>query len=189
MNNSLIVPIVREEQQQQVQDQSQIYAMQYYGRICDTARDMRDQYCRGDYNDACASAEQLTENSLNAIGELNGGLSDNYRNHTTLVQRKKDFAPDLSISNRALKRMEKAYINRYPDPNTSLISKNYTKPEAQKMILDACGVADVALDSLNISHYERFNQFGMPQNFNSVDSFMLQHMLFNGTSPAYCYTL
>lgn len=189
MYNSLIVPIVRIEQQQQVQDQSQNYAMQYYGRICDTARDMRDQYCRGDYSDACVSAEQLTENSLNAIGELNGGLSDKFKNHTTLVQRKKDFVPDLSISNGALKRMEKAYINRYPDSNTSLISKNYTKPEAQKMILDACGVADVALNALDISYYERFSQFGEPQNFNNVDSFLLQNMLFNGSSPIYCYTL
>ena len=58
-------------EQQQPQEQ-QKKAMAYYGRICSSARSMRDEYVRGDYNDACASAEQLTEYSLNAIAEKQG---------------------------------------------------------------------------------------------------------------------
>ena len=38
-------------EQQQPQEQ-QKKAMAYYGHICSSARSMRDEYVRGDYNDA-----------------------------------------------------------------------------------------------------------------------------------------
>ena len=136
---------------------------------------------RSDYNNACASAEQFTENSLNAIAELNGGLTNDFQNHITLVERKKNFCPKLPISNNALRRMEKAYKNRYPDKKTKKISHQYNKEETKRMILDACNVGDYALDTLNIPLDERFKQFGEPSEINNIDSFKLQNLLFNGS--------
>lgn len=169
--------------------QAQENAMQYTGRIYDAGRDMRDQYCRGDFNAACVSAEQLTENALNVIAELKGGLPAKYQNHTTLVERKKDFCPDLSVSNKGLRRMETAYKNRYPNYQTKKISHQYTQEEAKKMIIDACIAGDYALDELDISLEERFKQFGNPSNMNDMDSFKMVNLLFNGTTNEYKYRL
>lgn len=173
------------------QEHQQAYenAMQYTGRMYDAGRDMRDQYCRGDYNDACVSAEQLTENALNAIAELNGGLQPEYRNHYTLVDRKKQYCSDLPISNNSLRKMQNAYKNRYPNNRTNKIPHQYTRLEAQKMIVDACKVGDYALDSLDISLAERFKQFGKPSKMNDIDSFKLQNLLFNGSTNEYTYCL
>lgn len=172
---------------QEVQE-LKINAMQYMGRICDSGRDMRDQYCRGDYNDACVSAEQLTENALNAVAELNGGLPSKYQNHHTLVNRKRNFCPDLSVSNNSLRRMEKAYKNRYPNPETKRIQHQYTKEEAKKMITDACEVGDYALDKLDITLSERFEKFGEPTEVKDISSFKLLNLLFNGSTIEYKYT-
>lgn len=175
--------------EQQEQQQEFENALQYTGRIYESGRDMRDQYCRGDYNDACTSAEQLTENSLNAVAELNGGLTDEFQNHITLVKRKKKYCPELPVSNNSLRRMEKAYKNRYPDPTTKKIQHQYTQEEAKKMIIDACKVGDYALNILDISIYERFKQFGEPSDKKDIDSLKLQNLLFNGSTNEYNYTL
>lgn len=185
INSSNIEQVYENQEEQQAQEN----ALQYTNRIYECGRDMRDQYCRGDYNDACVSAEQFTENSLNAIAELNGGLTSKYQNHVTLVQRKKDFCPELPVSNNSLRRMEKAYKNRYPNQNTKKITHHYNKEEAKQMIVDACAVGDYALDSLDISLTDRFEQFGNPSNTNNIDSFKLQNLLFNGATNEYTYIL
>lgn len=175
-------------EQQQPQEQ-QKKAMAYYGRICSSARSMRDEYVRGDYNDACASAEQLTEYSLDAIAEMNGGLDERYMNHRTLVNRKKEYIPDLEISNRSLRRMQAAYKNKYPNPNTHQIQYNYNQDEARNMIKDAMVAGEEALNTLNIPLQERYKQFGQPRDTNNIDSFHLQNLLFNGQTQEYTYVL
>lgn len=175
-------------EEQQECDES-IKAKQYLGQIFSSARDMRDQYSRGDYNMACVSAEQVTENSLNVFAELNGGLPAKYKNHTTLVNRKKEFCGDLEISNNSLRRMQKAYKNRYPNQDTSKIEYQYTKAQAKNMIIDACKVGDRAMDALDISLSERFNELGHPENEDSIERFKMQNLLFNGTTNEYKYIL
>lgn len=175
--------------EQQQQQQQQKNAMEYYGRICSSARSMRDEYVRGDYNDACASAEQLTEYSLNAIAEMSGGLDQRYRNHITLVDRKKEYIPDLEISNNSLRRMQAAYKNKYPNPNTHQIQYNYNQDEARNMIKDATIAGEEALNALNIPLQERYKQFGQPSDTNSIDSFHLRSLLFNGQTQEYTYVL
>jgi HEPN domain-containing protein len=175
-------------EQQQSQEQ-QKKAMAYYGRICSSARSMRDEYVRGDYNDACASAEQLTEYSLDAIAEMNGGLDERYMNHRTLVNRKKEYIPDLEISNNSLRRMQAAYKNKYPDPNTHQIQYNYNQDEARNMIKDAMVAGEEALNVLNIPLQERYKQFGQPSDTNNIDSFHLRNLLFNGQTQEYTYEL
>lgn len=175
-------------EQQQSQEQ-QKKAMAYYGRICSSARSMRDEYVRGDYNDACASAEQLTEYSLNAIAEMNGGLDERYMNHRTLVNRKKEYIPDLEISNNSLRRMQAAYKNKYPNPNTHQIQYNYNQDEARNMIKDAMVAGEEALNALNIPLQERYKQFGQPSDTNNIDSFHLRNLLFNGQTQEYTYEL
>lgn len=175
------------EQQEQQQDLEN--ALEYTGRIYDSGRDMRDQYCRGDYNDACVSAEQLTENSLNAIAELNGGLPNEYRNHTTLAKRKEAYCPDLPITNDSLKNMEEAYKNRYPHPKTKKIQHQYSKEETKEMIKDACEAGDYALNSLDIPYEERFNQFGKPSKIEDIDSLKMYNLLFNGSTNEVTYQL
>lgn len=175
-------------EQQQSQEQ-QKKAMAYYGRICSSARSMRDEYVRGDYNDACASAEQLTEYSLDAIAEMNGGLDERYMNHRTLVNRKKEYIPDLEISNNSLRRMQVAYKNKYPDPNTHQIQYNYNQDEARNMIKDAMVAGEEALNALNIPLQERYKQFGQPSDTNNIDSFHLRNLLFNGQTQEYTYEL
>jgi HEPN domain-containing protein len=175
-------------EQQQSQEQ-QKKAMAYYGRICSSARSMRDEYVRGDYNDACASAEQLTEYSLDAIAEMNGGLDERYMNHRTLVNRKKEYIPDLEISNNSLRRMQVAYKNKYPDPNTHQIQYNYNQDEARNMIKDAMVVGEEALNALNIPLQERYKQFGHPSDTNNIDGFHLRNLLFNGQTQEYTYVL
>lgn len=177
------------EQQQQQQQQQQKNAMEYYGRICSSARSMRDEYVRGDYNDACASAEQLTEYSLNAIAEMNGGLKKKYMNHVTLVDRKERYKPDLEISDESLRRMQAAYKNKYPNPNTHQIQYNYNRDEAQNMIKDAMVAGEEALNTLDIPLQERYKQFGHPSDTNSIDSFHLRSLLFNGQTQEYTYVL
>jgi HEPN domain-containing protein len=175
-------------EQQQPQEQ-QKKAMAYYGRICSSARSMRDEYVRGDYNDACASAEQLTEYSLNAIAEMNGGLDERYMNHRTLVNRKKEYIPDLEISNKSLRRMQAAYKNKYPNPNTHQIQHNYNQDEARNMIKDAMVAGEEALNVLNIPLQERYKQFGQPSDTDNIDSFHLRNLLFNGQTQEYTYVL
>lgn len=175
-------------EQQQSQEQ-QKKAMAYYGRICSSARSMRDEYVRGDYNDACASAEQLTEYSLDAIAEMNGGLDERYMNHRTLVNRKREYIPDLEISNNSLRRMQAAYKNKYPDPNTHQIQYNYNQDEARNMIKDAMVAGEEALNALNILLQERYKQFGQPSDTNNIDSFHLRNLLFNGQTQEYTYVL
>ena len=175
-------------EQQQPQEQ-QKKAMAYYGRICSSARSMRDEYVRGDYNDACASAEQLTEYSLNAIAEMNGGLDERYMNHRTLVNRKKEYIPDLEISNNSLRRMQAAYKNKYPNPNTHQIQHNYNQDEARNMITDAMVAGEEALNVLNIPLQERYKQFGQPSDTDNIDSFHLRNLLFNGQTQEYTYVL
>lgn len=188
-NSFLNLNSIEAHYETQENQESKMKAMQYTGRIYDSARDMRDQYCRGDFNGACVSAEQLTENALNAVAELNGGLPSKYQNHHTLVDRKKNFCPNLPVSNNSLRRMQKAYSNRYPDPQTKMIRHQYTKEEAKSMICDACDVGDYALDALDISLDERFKQFGEPAEFKSIDDFNLRNILFNGSTKEYCYIL
>lgn len=183
MNNHAYV--IEQPQQQQQQKN----AMQYYGRICSSARSMRNEYVRGDYNDACASAEQLTEYSLNAIAEMNGGLKKKYMNHVTLVDRKKRYKPDLEISDESLRRMQAAYKNKYPNPNTHQIQYNYNQDEARNMIKDAMVAGEEALNTLDIPLQERYKQFGHPSDTNSIDSFHLRSLLFNGQTQGYTYVL
>lgn len=187
--NHLFYYDIAQVYEQQEQQQELENALQYTGRIYETGRDMRDQYCRGDYNSACVSAEQLSENSLNAVAELNGGLSSKHRNHVTLVDRKKEYCPTLDVSNNSLRKMQTAYKNRYPDPNTKKIQHQYTKEEAKKMIIDACKIGDYALDTLDISLQDRFKQFGEPSEINDIDSFKMINLLFNGSTKNVTYTL
>lgn len=187
--NPLFYNVAQVYEQQKQQQQELKNAIEYTDRIYESGRDMRDQYCRGDYNDACVSAEQVTEYSLNAIAELNGGLPKKYRNHTTLVDKKEAYCPDLPVSNDSLKNMEMAYKNRYPHPKTKKIQYHFTKDEAQKMISDACEIGDYALDALDISLQDRFEQFGKPAEVNDIDSFKMVNLLFNGSASDVTYNL